>query len=302
MAYEAFGGRDPRYFGGIVKINLPFQLPHTPEVVRDPIKIGVIDTGIVLEDHVPPPWTANRIEWDDNDVDEFPSPSDPNPSPLAGHGTFVCGLILEHAPHSKLWMKGVIDDAGHDEDADVAAAITALANEGVKLINLSFGGTTGEWLPPEGIEKAINALGDDVVIVAAAGNDGTHQRLFPAGITPTHAKMVSVGAVDETAEPLPGGLPPVATFSNHWRHLTVFTNGVGLIGPHAEGKSAARSGTSFAAAVVTGRIAALAHEEGLSLPKAADLLLKNAPTICVHTVNGRHETPYLHVPRSAPTK
>lgn len=291
MEFEVFGGRDPRYLGGIVRIDELYQVEASQD--PEPTRIGVVDTGIVVEGGAPPNWAANRIEWGDGDVDEFPSPSDPTLSPLAGHGTFVCGLVLAAAPHSRLRMMGVINGSEHDEDADVAAAITALADDGIKLINLSFGGTTGEWVPPEGIENALDALDDDVVVVAAAGNDGTHQRLFPAGIRPARARMVSVGAVDENAEVPQDRLPPVADFSNHWPGLSVFASGVGLIGPHAGGRSAARSGTSFAAALVTGRIAALAHEEGIPVREAADRLLENTRTISVHTVNGPHQTPYL---------
>lgn len=290
------GGRDPYRIGRpIVVGDRPFALhlavgPVGEVVVDAPPPIGVVDTGISLDGGTLPAWAVGRVEYDpDTDVDRIDVAA---ASGLAYHGTFVSALILGQDPLARILMKAAVDDttAGEDEDGKVAAAIRALGAE-TKLINLSFGGRADESVPPKEIRDAIDELDESVVVVAAAGNAAVARRVFPAGLRPKAALMVSVGATDET-----GATPLVADFSNVWPTLSVFACGVDVRGPHPGQATAVRSGTSIAAALVTGRISRAARELGTDMRTAAEQLLR-APDreLAVWTVNGQHTTPYLYV-------
>lgn len=288
------GGRDPYHVGRPILLGGdPFDLQlgaiAVGEVVADePPPIGVVDTGIAFDGGALPAWAVGRVESpSDADIDRIDVAS---PSGLAYHGTFVSALILGQDPLARIRMKAAVDDIteGPDEDRKVADAIRALGAD-VKLINLSFGGRADESTPPAEIRDAIDGLDRSVVVVAAAGNAAATRRVFPAGLRPRAALMVSVGATDDS-----GATPVVADFSNVWPTLSVLACGVNVRGPHPGQQAAARSGTSIAAALVTGLISRTARELGTDVRSAAEHLLRTPEReLAVWTVNGRHTTPYL---------
>lgn len=262
--------------------------------------IGVVDTGLVLHDGRPHCWIADHVVFDPK-VDEDPLPPAGSGAPLGstGHGTFVTGVILHEAPTAKVTMKGVLDkETGDAEDKAVADAIDALCSAGIKLINLSFGGDKEEQGPPPGIGEALSSLGEDVVVVVAAGNSGTQQPFYPAAfeLGAGKARMIAVGAVDARHH----RSTPVADFSNHGRWVSAYASGVDVLGPYlgfADGTPgftgwATWSGTSFASAVVTGRIAHCATAEGISVAEAAERVV-GSPKIPVWGVNGQAMMPYV---------
>ena len=122
----------------------------------------------------------------------------------------------------------------------------------------------------------------DVVFVAAAGNDGSRQPFWPAAFD----WAISVGATD-----LGGTRRPL--FSNFGPWVNVSAPGEGLVNAFAVGdyvcnegglkgkprtfKGLARwSGTSFAAPMVAGMIAARMSGTGRKAPEAADELMRIA--------------------------
>ena len=75
------------------------------------------------------------------------------------------------------------------EDADIAEGITAAADLGFHVINMSF----GQAAPSMVVESALNyAAQKGVVLIAAAGNNGDWQKFYPAAYT----NVVSVGATN----------------------------------------------------------------------------------------------------------
>jgi subtilisin family serine protease len=107
--------------------------------------------------------------------------------------------------------------------------------------------------------------------------------------------VISVGAFDETSATL-GATPPRAKFSNYGDWVTAFASGVRVTGPFVEFDEigddqfppnppqqfrgwAQWSGTSFAAATVSGRIAQIAIEQNKNGADAAKALLKAAPRV-----------------------
>ncbi|MEV4056037.1 S8/S53 family peptidase [Amycolatopsis sp. NPDC049688] len=269
--------------------------------------VGVIDTGILLHHGEPHPYLGNRVVYDPEDTVRPDRGEDGNPAGTAAHGTFVAGVVLKQVPPAvRVRMKGVIDKAdGAAEDLAVANAIDELREEGITLINLSFSGATWEDEPPKAIEAALRRLPSDAVVVASAGNRSSRRRVYPAAITlesavpgESHARVIAVGAAEPTEDP---AKPRVADFSNYGPWVSAYAQGVDVLGPYyrpgyptqpAEASPqyngfAVWSGTSFSAAIVTGRIAARMADAG-SAAAAAELVVRLPET-------GREETPVVHL-------
>ncbi len=291
--------------GGRVGTGAGWPVPTAPiqadsiDPVDEPI-VGVIDSGLITDgDGAPHSFLRGHATRLRGALDEDPVPAG-DPTSLHGHGTFVCGVILRNAPGATLTVRRALLDENVDdglyEDEQVAQAIRELVRAGATIINMSFQGVDPEQTQPLGIRDAMQeaaALG--VLFVAAGGNDPDSKHFFPAEYADPvfdtdpdlrlSDHVIAVGAVDETlsgpsdrfAEPP----PPNAGFSapKHWIHATA--NGVNVLGPWVGQGSqpglagwARSSGTSFAAAIVTGRIVSMAHSTGVTpLAAAAELQL-----------------------------
>ena len=259
--------------------------PIATPLPADPVRVGVIDTGVVLHDGWPHAYLHGRVSWGDEDVDEVPG------GELVGsdsHGTFVSGVIVQEAPLVKIVMKGVLDKSNDAiEDAAVAYAIKALGEDGITLINLSFSGSTYENEPPPAIYDALRSLPEGAVVVAAAGNSGLPRKMYPAGTTlkPGDARIVAVGATDNARK--------VADFSGFGSWVDCYAPGVGILGPFGADQWKQGNGTSFSAAIVTGRIAAL-MSAGKTAAEAAKTLIDDAAVkIPFWDVNGPDERPFV---------
>ncbi|MGN9812832.1 S8 family peptidase [Micromonospora sp. BQ11] len=242
----------------------------TPEAGRG-VRVGLVDTPLAP----PAPGT-----------DEDPLPF------RAGHATFVASLIRRQAPAAELHVEGVLDAAtGRADSWDVARAIVRLArDQQLDLLNLSLGCYTIAGGPPLVIARAIERLGAGVLVVAAAGNHGALAYLtagrtrssacWPAAVAPT----VAVGAVDQD-----GSVPE---WSPILPWVTCSAPGVGVAGEYLTGMvrlgdggvqrftgQAQWSGTSFAAATVTGAIAARTVPGSATPRQALDDLLTEGTLI-----------------------
>jgi len=229
-------------------------------------EVGVLDTGLW-----PHPQLRGRYVSDDDELSE----SEEWYSHLAGHATFVAGTILRTAPNARLRVRRVLDDRDGTALAwDVAREMVSFAGS-VSVLNLSFCCFTGDNEPPLVLARAIERIGPDTVIVAAAGNHGGGEAgdgelipvsprspMWPAAFD----QVIAVGAHDHQGER--------STFSPDaaWVNLTapgedvtsLYLDGVvrfdrrtgGTPPPETKFDGWARwKGTSFAAAAVSGAIA-----------------------------------------------
>jgi subtilisin family serine protease len=269
------------------------------------VTVGVVDTGLVLHDvtHMPHPWIGNRASCTEEERDrlEVGHRDRHQQGYLAdadGHGTFVTGLILHEAQTARVIMRGVLDNDGDRanglidrDDVMVAKAVRELAsnrNYDVKVINLSFAG--GAFADePASLREAIKAIHERVAVVAAAGNSASDEPVYPAAFE----EVIAVGALDDRVP------PALAEFSNCGDWVDAYAVGLKLLGPFVnfdETKAghdtygirepqqfqgwARWSGTSFAAAIVSGRIAQMAIENPeLSGAEAATKVLNGSPYI-----------------------
>lgn len=222
------------------------------------VVVGVLDTGLRV-DHPwlqgfasPPQATPGSAEVPDCENDGLLDAQ-------AGHGTFVAGVVLQEAPGAQVLVSQVLSSKGLGTEDVIAREIVELGRR-VDILNLSLGGYCEDDVPPPGLVDALAQLDPDVVVVAAAGNDGRSRPFFPAA----SKRVVGVGAIDRDGRPAP--------FTNRGPWVDACAYGVGERSSFLDFRGrleadpateltfegfATWSGTSFAAPRVSGKLAAL---------------------------------------------
>lgn len=203
------------------------------------IQVAVIDSGVCL-DHPDMQGAYSDFQWDYVQNDAVPQDE-------LGHGCGVAGVIASQnndigtigvAPFAKIMPLRVLGANGIGTYSNIAQAIVDATNQGAQIINLSLGGYNDSNL----LKSAINyALANDVYVVAATGNDGGSQPLYPAN----YAGVIAVGSVNEAGN--------ISTFSN--RGEDTLAPGEVVPAPYINNNYVYQSGTSFAAPHVAGVIA-----------------------------------------------
>lgn len=141
------------------------------------VRVAILDSGID-QDHED---LSAKIAAQAN-FTSSPTVDDPY-----GHGTHVGGIVAAVTDNAAgvagvcpgcVLMNGkVLGDDGSGAYSWIAKGITWAADNGAKVINLSLGGTA----PSKTLESAVNyAWNKGVVVVAAAGNCGCKQKIYPA--------------------------------------------------------------------------------------------------------------------------
>ncbi len=139
-----------------------------------------------------------------------------------GHGTHVAGTVgaldnatgvvgLSPAGADLFVVKVFGDDCGWSYASELADAVKRCADAGAKVVNLSLGGNQPSELERDAFE---NAWGRGLLLVAAAGNEGTTDLQYPA----SYPSVLSVGAVD--------GMKRVASFSQRNGQVDLTAPGV----------------------------------------------------------------------------
>jgi len=205
----------------------------------DPVKVGVIDTGIDLKH---PDLRAN-IKGGYNAINPLKSPNDDN-----GHGTHVAGIIaalnntigvVGVGPNIDLYAIKVLNAAGTGYLSDVIEGLDWAVTNGMQVVNMSLG--TSQDV--ESFHNAIvNAYNAGVVIVAAAGNSGGAVS-FPAA----YPEVIAVSATDDTNQ--------IASWSSRGPEVYLAAPGVNIYSTYKGQSYATLSGTSMAAPHVTGAAA-----------------------------------------------
>ncbi|HWP42712.1 MAG TPA: S8 family serine peptidase, partial [Blastocatellia bacterium] len=105
------------------------------------------------------------IGWDfiDGDNDPTELPEDPETT-VAGHGTFIAGIISMVAPDALIMPIRAFPSDGQGDAFTVASAVKYATDHGAHVINLSLGSPTTDEL----LLSAINYARDRGVVVVAA--------------------------------------------------------------------------------------------------------------------------------------
>lgn len=144
-------------------------------------------------------YVGGSSPWEGYPNDDFYFRTNPNPRSYDdnGHGTHVSGIIGAESDNSqgiagvsfgaKIMSLKVGDSSGYISTADEIDALYYAAENGARVINMSFAGP--DYSAAE--ENAINyAYGKGVALFAAVGNDGNATVNYPAGCT----NVIGVGA------------------------------------------------------------------------------------------------------------
>ena len=140
----------------------------TAATSAQPPLVAVLDTGIDAAH----PDLAGKVTAARDFVDATGNTTD-----ASWHGTAVAGVIAAADPGSLLLSAKVLDAQDAGTDAEIARGLVWAVAAGARVVNLSMAGPTEAPVLRTAIR---NAVAQGVVVVAAAGNDGTSARSYPA--------------------------------------------------------------------------------------------------------------------------
>ncbi|MFX1505909.1 MAG: S8 family serine peptidase, partial [Promethearchaeota archaeon] len=227
------------------------------------VKIAILDSGI------------NNIEWIGNLTASYTTiPNSTNIQDNDGHGTFVGSIISRIAEKAELISIKVSDSSGFISAKSVEDGLKLALNNNVSIVHASLGSIHLDALNSSLIAQ-INS--QNITTVFSAGNEGP----FASSLTSPaiFAETIAVGmAYNQThllsstsCGPRPSGiLGP-----------DIVAPGVNITGYDHLGTRGSRTGTSYAAAFVTGTLALLKE----AFPEITPLTLKAALLETAHFMN-----------------
>ncbi|HMD91982.1 MAG TPA: S8/S53 family peptidase [Trebonia sp.] len=243
------------------------------------VVIGICDSGL-LADIAPDPWLAGVTGQLDPLGPVLPGGLHDIPR-YCGHGTFVAGVARCQAPAATVYVASDFVMSGGEREWVIVQALQQLiaSSPAPQVVNLSAGTYARRDWP---LLSFIAFESGSVTLTAAAGNDATHRKFWPAAFY----WAVGVGALGADQRNR-------AWFSNYGDWVDVYTLGEGLVNAFATGKytykeppkrpatqvfhgRARWSGTSFAAPLVAGLIAAQMSQAGASAYDATQAVLAQA--------------------------
>ncbi|ROU02038.1 hypothetical protein EB809_00620 [Marinobacter sp. R17] len=208
------------------------NLPNAWQAVGNPgqnVRVAVLDTGLFSSSpSTPSDWHPDIDDGNANgtnvalpgtgysdfvtgdiDIDGVPgrdynpaNPGNGRSDATAFHGTHVAGIVaaldnnlggIGVAPMATVMPIRVLGRDGVGSLSDIIAAIDAMTALDTAsrpdVINLSLGSDANSDQLKAAIQRAIDS---DIIVVAAAGNQGTSEPVYPAAFP----NMIAVGAVD----------------------------------------------------------------------------------------------------------
>jgi subtilisin family serine protease len=180
-----------------------------------------------------------------------------------GHGTMTAGIVHLVAPTAKIMPLKAFSSDGTGYLSDIIRATYYAAQHGSKVISMSFSFNSASKEMANAIHYA-NKLG--IICVASAGNNGTNQVVYPAGIP-------GVMAVASTSD-----YGTRSTFSSFGSDVWVSAPGEGIISTYPYGTYSAGWGTSFSAPFVSGTAALLVQAApGVNEQSASEAIAHAVP-------------------------
>ena len=249
-------------FGPLQYAVRKLHLDQAHQMARgDQVLVAVIDSRI----------DASHPEFAGSIVKEIDVLDDKDLQPHA-HGTAMAGAIVARsrltgvAPAAKVIAVRAFGTTAFGittgTSFDLARALDRAATAGARVFNLSFAGPNDPLL-----QRAITALhGRGSVLIAAVGNAGPKSAaLFPAA----DPNVIAVTATDTDDQVFVG--------ANRGAHIAVAAPGVDILVPGPGGSYEMTTGTSIAAAHVSGLAALLiSHENRLDSKAIRRLLTQSA--------------------------
>lgn len=225
------------------------------------IKVAVFDTGISSHPDLNLAGGISYVESADSYEDD------------KGHGTHIAGTIaaldnsfgvVGTAPNAELYAVKVADSSGDGYTSSVIQGIEWAIDHKINIINMSFVSAQYSEMLHKAIQKATSA---GIIIVAAAGNNGSGEDTvqYPA----RYPEVIAVGAIESSHHR--------TDFSATGDELDILAPGFGVMSTTMNGEYGVSSGTSNAAAHVTGAVALLwSHHPSLNGQEVIDKLYEAA--------------------------
>ena len=200
------GGRQPMVYAG----PMPLRRPDDEIVGRRPV-VATLDTGCGKH-----PWLVGVVTpgptLDGQPIGYVDDETDPEKwfdqvgaldgsiDPLAGHGTFIAGLVHQACPDADVIAWRIVGSDGPMVESDLVTALKRIARlarrhrdnrEGghpIDVLNLSMGyyhETPEDLQFDPTMYDILRVLGEcGVSVVCSAGNDATARPMFPAAFAP----------------------------------------------------------------------------------------------------------------------
>ncbi|MHA2611939.1 MAG: S8 family peptidase [bacterium JZ-2024 1] len=200
------------------------------------VKIAVLDTGI-QSNH---PDLSGKVVLAKSFVGG-------NANDGHGHGTHVAGIASALSNNSrgvagtcwncKLMNGKVLNNSGSGSCSTSSNGIIWAADNGAKVVNMSYGSTSLCQTEQNAVNYAWNK---GVVLVAAAGNNNSTTKFYPAA----HSNVIAVAATTNKDQK--------ASFSNYGSWVHVASPGYCIASTYKNSSYAWMSGTSQASPFVAG--------------------------------------------------
>jgi flagellar hook assembly protein FlgD len=245
------------------------------------VRIAIVDSGVDVRH----PDLAGKVVGTHNAVTGGTDVHD-----VVGHGTGTASVaaaatgngvgIAGAGRNSSLLAVKVADVTGRIFTDDLAAGIVWAVDHGANVVNLSLGGPTSDRL-----EKAAVAYAEahNVLVVAAAGNEGSSAKQFPAALP----GVLAVGATSSN-----GAVR--APFSSYGSWVDLAAPGRSIVVATPGGGYEVADGTSYSAPLVSGSAALLAaYRPGRTAAELQQALIGGTDTARIGFTHG-----LLHVDRA----
>ncbi|MBI2251712.1 MAG: S8 family peptidase [Armatimonadetes bacterium] len=240
---------------GINRINAPLSWDISQ---GNAVKVAILDTGIDLSH----PDLQTNLKGGINTINPHKSYKDDN-----GHGTHVAGIVaainntigvVGVGPQIYLYAVKALGANGSGWLSDIIEGFAWCIDNQIKVVNMSFGSSTGNQSFQDAILKTYNA---GITLVAAAGNESGAVS-YPA----KYSECIAVSASKEDDQ--------FADFSNYGPEVDLIAPGVNITSTYKGGIYAILSGTSMAAPHITGCAALKIFQNPGLTPQSVETTLK----------------------------
>jgi subtilisin family serine protease len=199
---------------------------------------------------------------------------DGGPYSAFGHGTMTTGLVHLVAPKSKILPLKAFTSNGTGNLSNIIAALYYAVQHQANVVNMSFDVST----PSAALSQAVSyANQNNVVLVAAAGNENTNAPVYPAALNGNVMGIASTTNWDVRS-----------SFSNYGNtDVWIAAPGEYVISTFPGGTYASASGTSFSSPMVAGTVALMLNAKGSLNQASASSALSHAIKLTPDLHNGR---------------
>lgn len=200
---------------------------------------------------------------------------DGSPYIAFGHGTMTAGLVHLVAPQARLLPLKAFSANGTGYLSNIVSALYYAVQNHANVVNMSFDLSSSSPSLQSAVSYANKA---GVVLVAAAGNESTNARVYPAAMNGYVVGIASTTDSDSRS-----------SFSNYGSaDVWIAAPGENVISTYPGGTYGSESGTSFSSPIVAGTVALMlsAKQSGFNQSQVANALA-NAQALTPDLNHGR---------------